>query len=64
MVYPTLSAIIASSSLAIIRDKDVFFNCFANIKTLSVIFLAFIFIPARAVDRFFAVLSVSAKSFF
>jgi hypothetical protein len=64
MVYLTLNIIVASSSLAIIKNSDVSSNCPAKIEALSVVFSAFRLIPARAVDRFSAVYSVSAKSFF
>jgi hypothetical protein len=62
MVYSLLGTIIAFFSLTIIRDKDAFSNCSAKIKALSIAFSALILNPARAVDRYFAVLSVSAKS--
>jgi hypothetical protein len=64
MVYLILSAIAASSSLAIIRDRNAFFNYPARIETLFIAFSAFMLTPARAVDRFFAVLSAFAKSLF
>jgi hypothetical protein len=62
MVYLTFGVIAISSSLIITRDKDAFFSYPARIEALSVAFPAFRLIPARAIDRFFAVLSASAKS--
>jgi hypothetical protein len=62
MVHSFFSAIIAFSSPAIIRDKDASFNYLTNIKVFSVAFLAFMLISAKAIDRFFAVLSAFAKS--
>jgi hypothetical protein len=62
MIHSFLGTIIASSSLAITRDRDVFSSCFTNIEALSVASPAFMLISARAVDRFFAVLSASTKS--
>jgi hypothetical protein len=64
MVHSFFNVIIISSSLVITRDKDVFFSCPARIEAFSVISSVSIFNPARAVDRFFTVLSVSVKSFF
>jgi hypothetical protein len=64
MVYSLFSAIIAFFSLAIIRDKDISFNCPVKIKTFSIASLIFMLNSARAVDRFFTVLSASVKSFF
>ena len=57
-------AIITSFSLTITRDKDVFFSCPAKIEVFSVVFSVSMLIPARAIDRFFTVLSAFAKSFF
>jgi hypothetical protein len=62
MVYLTFNTIIASFSLIITRDRDVFFSCPIKIKAFFVVFSAFIFIPVRAVDRFFTVFSAFAKS--
>ena len=62
MIYLTLSIIIASSFLIIIRDRDIFSSYSARIEVLSIIFLAFRFIPVKAIDRFSAVYSVSARS--
>jgi hypothetical protein len=62
IIYLFFNVITASSSLIIIRDKDIFSNCPAKIETLSVIFPVLTFSPARAVDRFSAILSASAKS--
>jgi hypothetical protein len=63
IVYLFLNAIITFFSLAIIKDKDIFFSCPARIEALSVVSLVFIFNSARAVDRFFTVLSASVKYF-
>jgi hypothetical protein len=63
-VYSFFDTIIASFSLAITRDSDVFFSCPAKIETLFIAFLALTLSPARAVDRFSAVFSTFAKSFF
>jgi hypothetical protein len=62
MVYLILSAIAASFSLIIIRDRDISFNCPAKIETFSIAFSVFMLTPAKAVDRFFAVLSASVRS--
>jgi hypothetical protein len=62
MVYLILSAIAASSSLAIIRDRNAFFNYPARIETLFIAFPIFMLTLARAIDRFSAVFSTSAKS--
>jgi hypothetical protein len=64
MVYPIFGAITASFFLAIIRDKDTFSSYPARIEALFIVFLVFIFISAKAVDRFSAVFSAFAKSFF
>jgi hypothetical protein len=64
MVYPIFNTIAAFSFLAIIKDKDVFFNCLTKIETLSIVSPAFILILAKIIDRFFTVLSASAKSLF
>jgi hypothetical protein len=63
MIYSFFDAIVIFSFPTIIRDKDISSSCSISIKALSVVSPAFIFNPARAVDRFFAVFSVSAKSF-
>jgi hypothetical protein len=63
MVYSFFSVTIVFFSLGIIRDKDASSNCSAKIEILSVIFPASTLSPARAVDRFSAILSASAKSF-
>jgi hypothetical protein len=63
MVYLILGVIAASSSLAIIKDRDIFFSCFVRIEAFFVIFPAFRLILAKAVDRFSAVCLVSAKFF-
>jgi hypothetical protein len=62
MVYSFFNVIIASFFLGIIRDKDTFFSYPARIKAFFIIFPASTLSPASAVDRFFAVLSASAKS--
>jgi hypothetical protein len=62
MVHLIFNAITVSSFLIIIRDKNTFFNCPVKIEILSVVFSASMLIPAKAVNRFFAVLSVSARS--
>jgi hypothetical protein len=62
MVHLTFGVIAASFSLAIIKDRDVFFNYPARIEALSVAFPISMLNLARAVDRFFAVLSASVKS--
>ena len=64
IIYSFFGAIIASFFLAIVRDSDASFNCPARIKTFSIIFPASIFSSVRAIDRFFAALSASAKSLF
>jgi hypothetical protein len=63
MVHSFFSAIIASSSLAITRNKDIFFSCPARIETFFIAFLVFMLILVKAVDRFFAVFSAFVKSF-
>jgi hypothetical protein len=63
MVYSLFGAIITSFSLAIIRDSDVFFSCPAKIEALSIVFPVSTFSSAKAVDRFSAVFSASARSF-
>jgi hypothetical protein len=62
MIYSLFNAIITSFSLIITRNKDTFSNCPARIEALSIISPIFILNPARTVDRFFTVLSASAKS--
>ena len=62
MVYLIFSIIVASFSLAIIRDRDTFFNYLVRIEIFSVVSLIFMLIPARAVNRFFAVFLAFAKS--
>ena len=62
IVYLTLSTIAAFSSLVITKDRDVFFSYPVRIETLSIAFPVFMLNSARAVDRFSAVFSVSAKS--
>jgi hypothetical protein len=51
-----------SFSLNTIRDKDTFSNYSAKIETLFIISLILTFSPAKAADRFFVILSASAKS--
>jgi hypothetical protein len=55
-------AIVTFFSPAIIRDKDISFSCLASIEALFIVFSALMLSLAKAVDRFFAVLSISAKS--
>jgi hypothetical protein len=62
MVYLTFNIIAAFFSLAITKNRDTFFSCPAKIETFFIIFLAFRLIPAKAIDRFSAVYSISAKS--
>jgi hypothetical protein len=64
MMYPIFNVIATSSSLIITKNRDTFFSYLARIETLSVAFPAFKLTPARAVNRFSAVLSIFAKSFF
>jgi hypothetical protein len=61
-MYLIFNVIAASFSLAIIKDRDIFFSYPIRIEALSVAFSAFIFSLARAVDRFSAVYSVFARS--
>jgi hypothetical protein len=63
MVYLTFNIIAVSFSLAIIRDRDIFFSYPARIEALSVVFSTFKLTPARVVNRFSAALSTSVKSF-
>jgi hypothetical protein len=62
MIYLTFNTIATSFSLIITRDRNAFFNYLTNIETLSIAFPAFKFISAKAVDKFSAVFSASAKS--
>jgi hypothetical protein len=62
MVYLIFSALTIFSSLVIIRNRDIFFNCPARIETFSIAFSASRLAPVKAVDRFSAVYSVSARS--
>jgi hypothetical protein len=62
IVYSFFGVIIVSFSLAITRDSDISFSCPARIEALSVVFSVSTLSPAKAVDRFFAVLSASVKS--
>jgi hypothetical protein len=61
-MYSFLGVIIAFSFLDIIKNKDTFFSCPARIETFSITFSALTLSPARAVDKFSAILSASAKS--
>jgi hypothetical protein len=61
-MYLTLCAIIASFSLAIISDRDASSSCPVRIKAFFIVFLAFRLIPAKAVDRFSTVCSISVRS--
>ena len=63
MVHSFFNTIVTSSSPAIARDKDIFFNCSISIETLSVAFPVLMLSPAKAIDKFSAILSASAKSF-
>jgi hypothetical protein len=38
MVYLTFDTVVASFSLAIIRNSEAFFNCLVSIEALSVVF--------------------------
>ena len=60
-MYLTLDIITASSSLAIIKNKNIFSNYSAKIEILFVVFPTFKFIPVKAVDKFSAVYSASAR---
>jgi hypothetical protein len=62
MVYLFFNIITVFFFLAIIRDSDVFFNCPVRIEVLFVVFSVSTLNPARAIDKFFAVFSASAKS--
>ena len=62
MVYLILNTIATSSFLTIIKNRDTSFNYPARIEALSVISPAFMLNSARAVDRFSAVYSASARS--
>jgi hypothetical protein len=62
MVYLIFNIIAASSSLIIIKDRNIFFNCPAKIETLSIVSPVFILNSTKAVDRFFVVLSIFVKS--
>jgi hypothetical protein len=63
MVYPTFNTIATSSSLAIIKNRDIFFNCPVRIEIFFITFLAFMLSSVRIIDRFSAVYSVSTRSF-
>jgi hypothetical protein len=63
-MHPTLNAITASSSLTITKNKNAFSNYPAKIETLSVVSPTSKLTSAKAIDRFSAVLSASAKSLF
>jgi hypothetical protein len=60
-MYLILNIIAASSFLIIIRDRDASFSYLANIKAFSVVFPAFRLILVKAIDRFSAVFSASAR---
>jgi hypothetical protein len=62
MIYLIFDAIAASFFLVITKDRDAFSNCPARIETLFIIFPASRLIPAKAVARFSAVCSASARS--
>jgi hypothetical protein len=63
MVHSLFGAIIAFFFLVITRDNDASSNCPAKIETLFIAFPALMLSPVRAIDRFSAVLSASARSF-
>jgi hypothetical protein len=62
-VHSFLGAVIISSSLTITRDKDASSSYPARIEAFFITSPASTLNPAKAIDRFSAVLSVSAKSF-
>jgi hypothetical protein len=62
MIYSLFGATVIPFSPVIIRDKDISFSYLASIEALSVVLSIFMLNPARAVDRFFAVLSTFVKS--
>jgi hypothetical protein len=62
MVHSFLSAIITFFSLTIIRNSDAFSNYPIRIEILSITFSVSTLSPAKTIDKFFAVLSASAKS--
>jgi hypothetical protein len=64
MVYSVFKVITVSSFLAITRDKNAFSSYPVRIETLFIVFSAFILSLAKAVNRFFTVLSASARSLF
>jgi hypothetical protein len=61
-MHSFFNVIIAFFFLAITRDSNISFNCPARIEALSVAFPALMLNPAKAVDRFSAVFSASARS--
>jgi hypothetical protein len=61
-VHLFFGIMIAFFSLAIIRDRNIFSSCPISIEALSDTFLAFRLIFAKAVDKFLAVFSASARS--
>jgi hypothetical protein len=62
MTYPIFNAMIAFSSLTITKDRNIFSSCPARIETLSIVSPASMLNPAKAINRFFAVRSASARS--
>jgi hypothetical protein len=62
MIYLTFSVIAVFSFLIITKDRNAFFSCLVKIETFSVVSPISMLSSARAVDRFSAVLSASAKS--
>ena len=62
IIYSFSGAIIAFFSLIITRNSDAFFSCPARIETPFIVFLISTFSSAKAIDRFSAVFSASAKS--
>ena len=63
MVHSFFGATVISFSLIIIKDSDTSFSCPAKIEAFFVVSPISTLNPARAIDRFFAVLSAFAKSF-
>jgi hypothetical protein len=61
-MHLTFSTFAASFFLIIIKDRNVFSSCLANIEALFIASPASMLSLARAVDRFSAVYSVSARS--
>jgi hypothetical protein len=62
MIHSLFDAVTAPFSLAITRNNNASSNCSARIEALFIVFPASTLSLVRAVDRFSAVLSASAKS--